>query len=284
MTPPFAMIGGLFNQPVALHEGSRDRAVGLLADWAAAVRSGRDFKAYGGDDGRGEEWKPYWVHEGVAIVPVKGVLVHRVGPWAWLANLFGVQGYDQIRLLFMQALADEDVDAIVLDIDSGGGDVAGCFDLVDTIYAAREIKPIRAILDENAYSAAYAIASAAERISVPRTGGTGSVGVIAVHVSIEEMLKKAGVAVTEITKGERKSDFSEFAALSEEARARLQADVNATGALFDETVARNRGLAVKAVRDTQARTFQGADGVTIGFADEVAAPDAAFRALLQKLG
>jgi ClpP class serine protease len=284
MTPPFDLIGGLFNQAVLLDEASRHQAVGLLADWSAAIRSGRSFKAYGGEGGRDDVWKPYEVVEGVAIIPVKGVLVHRVGPWAWLAEMFGIQGYDQIRLKFMQAVADEGVDAVLLDVDSCGGDVAGCFDLVDTIYACREIKPIRAILDESAYSAAYALASAAGRITVPRTGGTGSVGVIAMHVSIEEALKQIGFAVTLITKGARKADFSEFTALSDEALARIQADVDTTGALFDETVARNRGLAVKAVRDTQAGTYQGAAGVQVGFADEVAAPDAAFRALLKELG
>ncbi|TOL42864.1 serine peptidase, partial [Vibrio parahaemolyticus] len=70
---------------------------------------------------------------------------------------------------------------ICLDIDSPGGEVAGCFDLVDLIYELRGKKPIYAILSENAYSAAYAIASAADKIYVPRTGGVGSVGVIVIH-------------------------------------------------------------------------------------------------------
>jgi hypothetical protein len=72
----------------------------------------------------------------------------------------GMTGYDGIRQNFLTALEDPAVRAIVLDIDSPGGEVAGCFDLVDTIYAARGEKPIWAILDESAYSAAYAIASA----------------------------------------------------------------------------------------------------------------------------
>jgi ClpP class serine protease len=101
-------------------------------------------------------------------------------------------GYDWIQSLFAQALANPKVRAIVLDVDSGGGKVAGCFDLVDEIYSARATKPIWSILGENAYSAAYALASAAEFMTVPRTGGTGSIGVIMMHVSFEEALKRPG--------------------------------------------------------------------------------------------
>jgi ClpP class serine protease len=76
-------------------------------------------------------------------------------------------GYDGIRQAFLTAMEDPDISGICLDIDSPGGEVAGCFDLVDVIYGARGKKPIHAILTESAYSAAYAIASAADRISVP---------------------------------------------------------------------------------------------------------------------
>ena len=193
-------------------------------------------------------------------------------------------GYDGIRQNFVMALDDDRVEAIVLDIDSPGGEVAGCFDLADAIYASRGDKPIWAILGENAYSAAYALASAADRITVPRTGGTGSVGVIYMHVSFEEALKKAGIEVTLITKGDLKAETAETSNLSEDAYKRMKADVEAVGDLFDRTVARNRGMRQKAVFDTQAGVFLGGKGVEIGFADAVMAPDEAFRVLLKTLG
>lgn len=296
MRPAFDAIAGLFNRPCALADHARGRALALFSDWSAASRSdelsasvlaaaGAPQRALG--NGRnGADWRPYEAIEGVALIPVRGVLIQRIGPWAWLGELIGVQGYDQIRAMFMQALADESVDAIALMVDSPGGDVAGCFDLVDTIYAGRGVKPIRAILDESAYSAAYAIASAADPggITVPRTGGAGSIGVIALHVSLAGMLSQIGVEATEIFKGARKADFSELHSLTDEARARLQADVDATGAIFDQTVARNRKIPVADVRATEAGTFQGRLAVEAGLADAVAAPDAAFRALLKTLG
>jgi signal peptide peptidase SppA len=224
---------------------------------------------------------PYDVVEGVAIIPVWGTLVQRTGA---VAPVSGITGYDSIRSAFLAALDDSAVRAIALDIDSPGGSVAGCFDLVDTIYGMRGQKPVVAILSENAYSAAYAIASAADLITVPRTGGTGSVGVICMHVDFSKALEQAGIAVTLITYGSRKAEGNEFSPLSDGALARFQADVDKMGALFCETVARNRGISVAAVTATEASTFLGAAGVELGLADAVMAPDEAFKALLAELG
>jgi len=278
----------LFNSTLALLPAAApltlqllERSTGLRADDSADAE---DF--HSGRHGRAREAeKPYDVVAGVAIIPVKGVLIQRLG-WLWYyGDLFGISGYDRIRLQFMSALVDDDVDAIAFDIDSPGGEVAGCFDLVDTIYAARGRKPIAAILGESAYSAAYALASAVDpkRLWVPRTGGTGSVGVIYQHLSIAKWLANTGIVPTLVTKGEFKGEGSELFDLSEGALARLQADVDAVGALFDQTVARNRGMSEEDVAKTGAGTFLGGKGVDIGFADAVAAPDAAFRALLKQL-
>jgi ClpP class serine protease len=129
----------------------------------------------------------------------------------------------------------------------------------------------------------YAIASATDRIIVPRTGGTGSVGVICAHVDFSQGDRRPPASVELITYGDRKADGSEYRPLSKEARARFQADVDTMGDLFVDTVARNRGLDRAEVRNTEASTFMGANGVDIGFADEVMAPNDAFRALLDEI-
>ncbi|WP_050871030.1 S49 family peptidase, partial [Yersinia enterocolitica] len=173
---------------------------------------------------------------------------------------------------------------ICLDIDSPGGEVAGCFDLVDEIYAARGEKPIWAILSESAYSAAYALASAADRIIVPRTGGVGSIGVIVMHVDWSQRIKSDGVQVTIITFGSRKAESNPYEALSKEAQKAIQSDVDEMGRLFVSTVSRNRGIAERTIRDTEAACYLAADGVQLGLADQVASPDAAFRDLLKLVG
>jgi capsid assembly protease len=219
---------------------------------------------------------------GVAVIQVEGTLVQKnycMRPYS------GMTGYDGIRQAFFNALRDGEVKAIALEIDSPGGEVAGCFDLVDLIYSKRGEKPVWAILSECAYSAAYAIASAAEFVTVPRTGGAGSVGCIMLHANFSRALKDAGVKVTLIKHGDRKADGNEYEPLSKEAFARAQADIDAMGELFIETIARNRGLKPAAVRATQAATYLGAQCLDAGFADAVMAPEEeAFPALLAELG
>ncbi|CAB3783254.1 hypothetical protein LMG28688_01610 [Paraburkholderia caffeinitolerans] len=284
----------LFNVPIAILPHKAEIVMAALADRFGIAQLFREdgtalaladggARAFLGefDDGEPARYRPYDVAEGVARIPVEGTLVHKLGT---LHPFSGMTGYDGIRALLSMALGDDEVRAIMLDIDSPGGEVAGCFDLCDAIYGARGRKPIWSVLTESAYSAAYAIASATDRIIVPRTGGTGSVGVICMHVDMSQALSRAGIDVTLIQYGARKADGNEFNPLSKDALRRFQADVDAMGEIFVRTVARNRDLKTAAVRDTEAGTFLGADGVDIGFADAVMAPDEAFASLLEELG
>jgi signal peptide peptidase SppA len=279
----------LFNVPLAIHPGKAEVVMAALSERLGISRIVRmdghaiagawddeGFNAPGNNPRAG-----YDLVAGVAVIQVSGTLVQKLGT---LRPYSGMTGYDGIRQNLLMAVSNPDVKAIVLDIDSPGGEVAGCFDLVDTIYRARGSKPIWAIIDEMAFSAGYAIASAANHITVPRTGGTGSVGVIAMHVDWSQALTNAGLKVTFITFGDRKADGAAELPLSPEALARFQADMDTMGELFVSTVARNRSLDPAKVRATQASTYLGTTGVEMGLADAVMAPDAAFRALVETLG
>ena len=279
----------LFNVPLAIHPRKTEIVMAALAGRLGigdVTLDGRALKPgdLADDDDapftQAAEWRPYQVIDGIAAIPVEGTLVNRLGslvPWS------GMTGYDGIRACLGLALDDDEVRGIALDIDSPGGEVAGCFDLADAIYAARGRKPVHAILADNAFSAAYALASAADSISVPRTGGTGSVGVVCLHVDLSKALSGAGIAVTIIRYGEKKYEGSPYEKLSGDALTRIQADTDTMGELFVETVARNRDMTAAAVRATQAGTFLGQAGVDIGFADAVAAPSDAFAALASSL-
>ena len=220
------------------------------------------------------------VSAGVMVIRVEGTLVHKLGT---MQPYSGMTGYDGIRSNFMSALADPSIRGILLHVDSPGGEVSGCFDLADLVFQARGVKPVWAVLEESAYSAAYALASACDRVIVPRTGGTGSVGVICAHVDMSKALTSAGMTVSLITYGAHKADGNPYTPLEKAVRARFQADVDAMGDLFVATVARNRKLSKAAVRATQAGTYMGALGVSVGFADAVMAPQAAFRSMLATL-
>lgn len=103
--------------------------------------------------------RPYAVSEGgTAIIPIHGSLVQRSG---YLDALSGLTSYQQIGAQLDAAAKDSAVRSILLDIDSPGGEAAGLFDLAERIHGARATKPLFAYVDEQAFSAAYAISSAA---------------------------------------------------------------------------------------------------------------------------
>jgi signal peptide peptidase SppA len=204
---------------------------------------------------------------GIAVIPVCGILANKSDEF--MEWLFGDTSYESIRAQFQSALSDPNITGIVLDVDSPGGEVSGCFDLVDEIYNARGVKPIYAVVNEIAYSAAYAIASAAEKIYLPRTGSAGSVGVIFEHMDQSKYDENIGVKYTPLYAGARKNDFDPHTALSPEAAQALQGIINSHYELFVKTVARNRGMSPQAVRDTEAALYFGKNAVDVGLADSV---------------
>ncbi|VVE29654.1 serine peptidase [Pandoraea eparura] len=281
----------MFNTPLAIHPRKAEIVMAALADrlgisqivrmgGAALTPLAMEDDEYGFAEPGRVQRKGYDNVGGVAVIEVQGTLVQKLGS---LRPYSGMSGYDGIRQNLLTAIDDPEVSAIAFDIDSPGGEVAGCFDLVDTIYAARGRKPMWSILNESAYSAGYAIASAADRIVVPRTGGTGSIGVITARVDMSQALSKSGVDVHFITYGDFKADGHCELPITPEELDRHKADITSMGELFVETVARNRNISAATVRGTQAATFMGEKGVALGLADEVAAPDAAFRALIQQI-
>ena len=204
--------------------------------------------------------------EGIAVIPVFGTLVKRAGA---IEAASGLTSYSHLEEQIMDAATDPAVRAVLLDIDSPGGEAAGVFDLADLVHEARSLKPVWAVADEEAFSGAYAIASAAERLIVPRTGGLGSIGVIAVHVDRSARDAMEGFHTTTVYAGAAKNDFNPHETLKDGARRTLQAEVDRVYGLFVDTVARNRGLTADAVRATEARLFFGEDAVRAGLADEV---------------
>ena len=219
--------------------------------------------------------KPFAFQDGVAIIPIHGSLINRFG------QCYGyVTGYNFIRRQRDAAMADPDVTAIVYDVNSGGGEAAGCFELADESFALRGTKPTISIVDSACYSAAYALASTSDQVVVTPTGGAGSVGVYTMHVDMSKMLENWGLEITLIHAGEHKVDGHPYAELPEDVRADMQKSVDATYNKFVESVARNRNLSVEAVKDTQARCYSADDALALGLIDSVASPIEAIRAFL----
>ncbi len=207
---------------------------------------------------------------GIAILPIHGSLVRRT---LGMEAESGLLSYQAIQSGLGAALADPNVAGILLDVDSPGGEAGGVFDLADRIAAAAKVKPIWAIANESAFSAAYALASAASRLVVTRTSGIGSVGVIAMHIDQSGMDAKAGLQYTPIVAGAHKNDLSPHTAITDEARAMLQAEVDRLYGLFIDTVASHGRLSADALRATEAGLYFGDAAVAAGLADAVATFD-----------
>ncbi|MCB1512090.1 MAG: S49 family peptidase, partial [Hyphomicrobiaceae bacterium] len=212
--------------------------------------------------------------EGIAVIPIVGTLVCRSG---FVDAASGLMSYADIGDAIAGAMADPAVQGLILDMDSPGGEVGGLFDLVDRIKGlqAASGKPLWAVANESALSAAYAIASAADRIYVTRTGEVGSVGVVAAHVDESGADAKAGLSWSFVFAGDRKIDGNPHSALSERARADIQADVDRLYAEFCALVAANRGLTPDGARATEAAIFRGDLAVRAGLADRIGTLDTA---------
>lgn len=247
-----------------------------LEEAAWEIRRNELCKAYGFAETQAD--KPFAFANGVAIIPVHGVLINRFSrSWGF------VTGYQFLRAQRAAAEADDDVKLIVYDCNSPGGMVAGCFETADAMYEGRKAKPSMAVVDSSAYSACYAIASAADRIVATPSSGVGSIGVVATHVNIGELLSKWGVEITFIHAGEHKVDGHPYAALPDNVKASIQRSIDKNYSTFVGAVARNRGLDEKAVRDTEAQTYDADDALAIGLIDAVQTPSEAVAAYLDEL-
>jgi signal peptide peptidase SppA len=223
--------------------------------------------------------KPYPVTpDGIAVITVSGTLVKKA---SWMDAESGLQSYETIRTMLADARDDPGIRGVLLDVDSPGGEVGGLFDLADEVYAVRESKPCYAIANDEAFSAAYALASSAQRLFVTRTGGIGSIGVIAVHMDQSGWDEKMGRKYTAVYAGARKNDFSTHQPLSDDARANLQGEVDRLYEMFVASVARNRGLVPALIRKTDAGLFWGEGAIKAGLADQVGSFDDALAAVTQ---
>ena len=264
----------LFGVPLAIHRPKLDVILSVLgarvglADLTAPVGYTPVARAPGPPSGK------------VAVIPIHGTLVRRT---SGIEAESGLASYTGIAEQLDAAMASPEIAAILLDIDSPGGESGGVFDLADRIRAASEVKPVWAVANDMAFSAAYALASAAARVFVARTGGVGSIGVIAMHVDQSVKDAQDGVRYTAVFAGERKNDLNPHEPISNEAHAVLRAEVDRIYDLFVETVARHRGLDADAVRATEAGLFFGPDAVATGLADAVGSLDDALTQLTQSL-
>lgn len=265
----------LFNTPLAIDPAKLEA---ILA--AVGPRFGLDtaeFEAAAG--GPAMDRKAYSVVDGIACIPVQGTLMKKAyGLWAYS----GCSSYENLRVMVEDAITDPEVKGILLDCDSPGGSTHGCFELCDFLYSMRGEKPMYAVANDSALSAAYAIASCADRIFVTRTGAVGSIGVFCMHLDQAGADEKQGLKYTYIYAGKKKVDGNPHEPLSKSAKADSQSEVDRQYEMFVATVSRNRNASADDVRATEAGA-EYADGSVPLLADEVGTFEDAFSALSAKV-
>lgn len=250
-----------------------------LENAAAEIRMSHLLDAYGYDRAPDATQKPFAYADGVAIIPVHGTLINRFAySWGF------VTGYNFIRKQKNLAKADPDVKLIVYDVNSYGGEAAACFELADEIRGDRDEKPSLAVVDTNCCSAAYALASAAGRLVVTPSGQAGSIGVIAMHMSLQGALEQAGIEVTIFSQGARKADGNPFKRLSREAAQEIEVDIEKSYAKFVDLVSKNRDLDEGAIRDTESRSYRADDALALNLIDAVMTPTDAVNSFLAEMG
>ncbi|MFZ5712967.1 MAG: S49 family peptidase [Bradyrhizobium sp.] len=250
---------------IAFDPAEIERANGRIDRLPAGARTAMRGPARPRSPNSGD--KLYPVEGETAMIPVHGTLVNR---GAWIGPYSGLTSYEGLRRQFREAAADEDVNSVILDVDSAGGQASGAFEIAAVVRDLRALKPVVAVVNDMAASAAYALASAATRVIITPSGVAGSIGVVLAHFDHSARLDKAGVRPTLIHAGARKVDANPFQPLPAGVQKNLQADVDKFYEMFVETVALNRpSLSPAAIKATEAATFIGRAAIDAGLADQI---------------
>lgn len=289
MTKFIHLSSRVFNRPLAIHEAKLHAIMAVLTPRFRGEARADDDEGGGGVEVEpsvraktmtlvmdGERWRVDaamdQIMSPVSSIPVARIRVieidgslmsrcHGMSGWSGLAS------YESIKAEINEASSDAAVDAILLRVDSPGGEVNGIKSLERVIRQARTVKPVWCSVDSIAFSAACWIATQCDRVIVTPDGQMGSVGVIALHFEASKWEQDAGIKYTAIYAGEHKNDLSPHEPLDKAAASMVQADVDEVYAEFCTSVADGRGMDAEAVRKTGAAIYRGQQCIDIGFAD-----------------
>jgi capsid assembly protease len=233
----------LLNTPLAIEPAAAERLLQAAQGWASrrteAPASSGPFRLsfY---DGRTQDAAAR--SNGRAVIPLTGTLVDR-GAW------FDETAYEQFSLSFLQAMDDESVAEVLLYVNSPGGMCSGCPETADLVLKSRGRKPITAIaVNGMACSAAYWVASAADKLYATRGAMVGSIGVIMVHSEMSKLEERIGVKTTILRRPESKGIGNPYEPLDEEDAATLyRTMIDPTYRQFIESVAKSRNVSQETV-------------------------------------
>jgi signal peptide peptidase SppA len=272
------LIARIFGTALLVDRRKLDVVVGVLG----AKLGLETVPAPSGPFSEEKEREPAKVESRIATIQVVGTLAHRVSS---LAAESGASSYETMSEELDRLAADPSVDGILLEVDSFGGEAAGCFDLANRIAEAKKKKPIYGVANHYAMSAGYAILSQATKSWVSQAGEVGSIGVVTTHMDVSGAAAKEGLRVTHIHAGKHKVDGTPWGPLAEDVRARIQAEVDQVYGTFCATVEQGRGAKLTATKaqETEALTYIGQKAVDAGLVDHVGTKADALTALREEI-
>jgi signal peptide peptidase SppA len=250
-----------------------DHLLKIQAIYAAHLRGeGVDIEALEAKIGRKMDNAPqgYEVRNGSALIPLRGVIAPKMN---LMSQMSGGSSLELFVRDVAAALNDPAVKSLVLMVDSPGGAVAGTPAAAAAVMAARNAKPVSTMAENTMASAAYWIASAADRVyaSSP-VDQVGSIGVVSTHTDVSGQQQALGLKTTEIVAGRFKRISSQYGPLSEAGQQTMQDQVDYLYSLFVGDVASQRGVtSQKVIADmADGRVFIGRQAVDAGLLDGIA--------------
>jgi len=268
-TPTYAyprVLSFVLDHPWALTRPMLSMVAGVLSRHLAGVEPGTVAQ----DQRRGEAG-PTTIY-GVAVLPIHGVLAPRMN---LMSDMSDGATFEGASVALAEAVAAPDVATIILDWDSPGGSVAGADEFAAEVMRARTLKPIISHANFEMCSAAYWAGACATEIVAAPSAMVGSIGVYSIHEDLSAALEQLGVKLTYIAAGKYKVDGNETEPLSDSARARTQATVDAFYERFTDRVAKGRGITPKAVRSGYAEgaAVTADEALALGMVDRIATLD-----------
>ena len=269
------VVSAIARQPWAITPDGLDLVLGI------AQRNISDHQAVLASPTERRESGNVRMRDGVAIISVMGPILPRAD---FFSKISGATSIETLALRFGEAVAADDVNGIVLHVDSQGGAVTGVHEFAGQIFAARSVKPVVAYVSGVCASAAYWLASAAGRVIADETAILGSIGVVAAWTDDKEARKSAGLTDYEVVSSQ--SPNKRLDPTSKEGRAALQHLLDTDADIFIADVARHRGKRVATVADQfgQGGVMHAAEAVKVGMADEIGSLEDVIATLSGKAG
>lgn len=208
------------------------------------------------------------VKDGIGIIKVDGTLTNDYSPY----NMYwGEVSYDEIACAAMCLAKEPEVKAVVLDMNTPGGDANGIERASNALDALAAAKPLFTFTASEMCSAGYWLGCSGQQIWAASLSTVGSIGVVAIHKSYQENMAQNGIKVTVMRQGQFKMLMNPFENLPAVAEEMMQTQMSIIYEMFLGRVSDKRNISVSALRDgpAQGQTFLGLQAVKAGLVDQV---------------